>query len=69
MSDQATGAIRWDVLTIGHVSRNRFWGESDARAYRAPRCTCVLIRTATHTIVVDPSLPAEPLAQVLDERA
>ena len=69
MSDTATAEIRWDVLTIGHVSRNRFWGESDDRAYRTPRCTCTLLRTTTHTIVVDPSLPAMELAHVLDQRA
>lgn len=69
MSNTAATEIRWDVLTIGHVSRNRFWGESDDRAYRAPRCTCTLIRTTTHTIVVDPSLPALELAHVLDQRS
>lgn len=23
---------RWDVITIGNLSRNRYWGESDAIA-------------------------------------
>jgi hypothetical protein len=23
--------IRWDVITIGNLSRNRYWGEGDAR--------------------------------------
>ena len=38
--------VRWDVLTIGHLSRNRYWGEADDRAYREPLCTSTLIRTA-----------------------
>ena len=33
---------RWDILTIGHLSRNKFWGESDDQAYRAPLCTSTL---------------------------
>jgi len=61
--------IRWDLLTIGHLSRNKFWGETDDRAYRSPLCTSVLIRTGTRTIVVDPSLPPEGIAPVLDRRA
>lgn len=61
--------IRWDVLTIGWLSRNRYWGESDDRAYREPLCTSTLIRVAGRTIVVDPGLPPEEMARVLDRRA
>ena len=61
--------VRWNILTIGHLSRNRFWGESDAQAYRAPLCTCTLVREDGRTIVVDPSLPAGEMARVLDEAA
>ncbi len=71
MAEQGAGQadIRWDVLTIGHLSRNRYWGESDERAYREPLCTSTLIRTAEHTVVVDPGLPQEEMARVLDRRA
>jgi glyoxylase-like metal-dependent hydrolase (beta-lactamase superfamily II) len=71
MAEEKSGPvdIRWDVLTIGHLSRNRYWGESDDRAYREPRCTSTLIRTAEHTVVVDPGLPAEDMVRVLDRRA
>ncbi len=61
--------FRWDVLTIGHLSRNRYWGESDDRAYREPLCTCTLIRTDGFTLVVDPGLPPEEMVRVLDRRA
>jgi glyoxylase-like metal-dependent hydrolase (beta-lactamase superfamily II) len=60
--------IRWDILTIGHLSRNKFWGESDSRANRSPRCTCTLLRTGGRTIIVDPSCPPDEMATVLDER-
>ena len=61
--------IRWDLLTIGHLSRNKFWGEADDRAYRSPLCTSVLIRTGTMAIVVDPSLPPDGMGPLLDRRA
>lgn len=71
MTDEGTGpvALRWDVLTIGHLSRNRYWGESDDRAYREPLCTSTLIRTAEHCVVVDPGLPPAEMERILDRRA
>lgn len=71
MAEKRAGptGFRWDVLTIGHLSRNRYWGESDDRAYREPRCTCTLIRSGRFTVVVDPGLPCEEMARVLDQRA
>lgn len=71
MTDEGTlpAALRWDVLTIGHLSRNRYWGESDDRAYREPLCTSTLIRTAEHNVVVDPGLPPEEMTRILDRRA
>lgn len=68
--EQAGSAgFQWDVLTIGHLSRNRYWGESDDRAYREPLCTCTLIRTDGFTMVVDPGLSPEAMVRVLDRRA
>jgi glyoxylase-like metal-dependent hydrolase (beta-lactamase superfamily II) len=60
--------IRWDILTIGYLSRNKFWGESDKQAYRAPRCTCTLLRVNGQNIIVDPSCPPEEMIMVLDQR-
>lgn len=59
---------RWHILTIGHLSRNKFWGEADEQAYRTPLCTCTSIQVGEHTIVVDPSYPPDRMVQVLDER-
>ena len=62
--------IHWSVLTIGHLSRNRFWGEDDATARRSPLCTSVLLRCAPEeTILVDPPLPPDEMAGLLDRRA
>ncbi len=71
MNEAGTGPaeLRWDVLVIGHLSRNRYWGEGDERAYREPLCTSTLIRTAEISVVVDPGLPPKEMVRVLDRRA
>jgi len=29
---------RWDVITVGNLSRNRYWGEADNKAVREVLC-------------------------------
>jgi glyoxylase-like metal-dependent hydrolase (beta-lactamase superfamily II) len=60
---------RWDVITLGNLSRNRYWGESDAQGVRAAICTCTLIAGAGFRLLVDPSLAdAAEMARELDRR-
>ncbi|MHC4536116.1 MAG: MBL fold metallo-hydrolase [Planctomycetota bacterium] len=60
---------RWDVITIGNLSRNRYWGESDARGVRGAICTCTLITGEGFRILVDPSLAeAADMVKELDRR-
>lgn len=60
---------RWDVITIGNLSRNRYWGESDARGVRAAICTCTLITGKDFRVLVDPSLAdGAEMARELDRR-
>jgi len=60
---------RWDVITIGNLSRNRYWGESDARGVRAAICTCTLITGEDFHLLVDPSLAdGAEMASELDRR-
>ncbi|WP_274649516.1 MBL fold metallo-hydrolase [Paenibacillus humicola] len=61
-------SIKWDILTIGHLSRNKFWGESEQQAYRSPRCTCTLIQTEGQIILVDPGCPPEDMDKVVNQR-
>jgi len=61
--------IRWRVLTVGHLSRNKFWGESIDHAYRETLCTSTLIQIGDRNIVVDPSCPPDEMERVLDQRA
>ncbi|MDL2318752.1 MBL fold metallo-hydrolase, partial [Eubacteriales bacterium OttesenSCG-928-A19] len=55
----------WHILTIGHLSRNKFWGEKEDTTYRRPLATCTLISGHGEHIVVDPSLPPEAMAEAL----
>lgn len=49
----------WDIITIGNLSRNRYWGESDERALHSAICTCTVISGKDFHIVIDPSLGDE----------
>jgi glyoxylase-like metal-dependent hydrolase (beta-lactamase superfamily II) len=59
----------WDVITIGNLSRNRYWGEGDEVRLRDAWCTCTLISGDGFRLLVDPSLrdPAAMAAE-LDRR-
>lgn len=57
---------RVDVISIGTLSRNLLWKESDP--VRTPHATTTLIRTAKRVILVDPGLPGSVLAARLFER-
>ena len=60
---------RWDIVTVGNLSRNRYWGESEARPLRTTVCTCTLVQGDGFRLLVDPSLPsAEQMAAELDRR-
>jgi glyoxylase-like metal-dependent hydrolase (beta-lactamase superfamily II) len=60
---------RWDIVTIGNISRNRYWGERDDRAYRSGICTCTLVRSDRFKMLVDPSLTdPSAMAAELDRR-
>lgn len=49
----------WDVITIGNLSRNRYWGESDERAIHGVICTCSVISGEDFHLIIDPSLADE----------
>jgi len=63
-------SLRWDIVTIGNLSRNRYWGESDDVAVRPAMCTSTLIRGENFCLLVDPPIgDAERMAAELDRRA
>ncbi len=55
-----------DIISIGTLSRNRFWHEKSAR--RPAHATTTLLRDEELSIIVDPALPPAILRQRLDER-
>jgi glyoxylase-like metal-dependent hydrolase (beta-lactamase superfamily II) len=60
---------RWDIITIGNISRNRYWGERDDTAYRSAICTCTLVQGDDFYLLVDPSLKeADAMAAELFRR-
>jgi glyoxylase-like metal-dependent hydrolase (beta-lactamase superfamily II) len=59
--------LSWVTLTIGHLSMNRFWGETERK--RSPLCTSTLIRTSDGLLLVDPSVPAPQMPVLLNDQA
>jgi len=59
-------SIRFDVVSIGTLSRNRLWNE--AGPVRTAHATTTLIRSGDRTILVDPGLPPQILTARLFER-
>lgn len=51
--------VRWDIITIGNISRNRYWGESDEKGLRSALCTCTLVTGEGWRLLVDPSIKEE----------
>ena len=60
---------RWDIVVVGNLSRNRYWGEGEDRPVRPPLCTCTLVRGGGFHLLVDPSFEdARQMAAELDRR-
>ncbi len=56
---QNSEITHWDIITIGNLSRNRYWGESDEKALHRVICTCTVISGKDFHLIVDPSLADE----------
>jgi glyoxylase-like metal-dependent hydrolase (beta-lactamase superfamily II) len=63
---RSTASPRVDIISIGTLSRNRLWNESEP--VRTAHATTTLVRTGRRTILIDPGLPAPALAARLHER-
>jgi glyoxylase-like metal-dependent hydrolase (beta-lactamase superfamily II) len=60
---------RWDVITVGNLARNRYWGESEAKPLRSTLCTCTVVQGEGFRLIVDPSEGnADDMARELDRR-
>ncbi len=59
-------SVEYSVISIGALSRNRLWGESVA--VRSSHATTTAVFDEGKVILVDPSLPAQALGPVFNER-
>jgi glyoxylase-like metal-dependent hydrolase (beta-lactamase superfamily II) len=60
---------RWDIITVGNLSRNQYWGEANDKAVRKVLCTCTLIGGDGFRLLVDPSeADVADMARELDRR-
>lgn len=59
-------SLRFDVISIGALSRNTLWNEP--QPVRTPHATTTLVRAGKQSILVDPGLPAQILGARLFER-
>lgn len=57
--------LKWKNITLGHLSRNKFWGESDAAQYHSVVATTTLVQADGLNILVDPTLPVEQTEKLL----
>jgi glyoxylase-like metal-dependent hydrolase (beta-lactamase superfamily II) len=59
-------SIRFDIISIGALSRNTLWHETEP--VRTPHATTTLIRSGKTNILVDPGLPPQIIGARLFER-
>ncbi|MGZ3949472.1 MAG: hypothetical protein ACXVKK_15205, partial [Flavisolibacter sp.] len=55
----SSAVTHWDVVTIGNLSRNRYWGESEEKSLHSVICTTTVIAIGGHHVIVDPALKDE----------
>jgi glyoxylase-like metal-dependent hydrolase (beta-lactamase superfamily II) len=60
-------SVRFDIISIGTLSRNRLWNETSP--VRTAHATTTLLRAGKRHILVDPGLPPAALAARLGERS
>lgn len=59
-------SVRFDIISIGTLARNRLWNENEV--VRTAHATTTLIRSQKRQILVDPGLPATVIGARLAER-
>lgn len=59
-------SVEYSVISIGALSKNRLWGES--ASLRTPHATTTVVFDEGKVILVDPSLPAQAMGPVFNER-
>lgn len=60
---------KWHIITIGHLTRNIYWGEDNRDVLHPCVATCAVVESKYGNILIDPSLPAELLTKELYDQA
>ena len=61
---------RWDLIAMGNLSRNRYWGEDESTPVRPTLCTTTLIIGDGFRLLADPGYEdAERMAAELSRRS
>jgi glyoxylase-like metal-dependent hydrolase (beta-lactamase superfamily II) len=64
-----SAVTHWDIITIGNLSRNRYWGESEEKSLHSVICTTTVISGKDFHVIVDPSLKdGNAMAEELQRR-
>lgn len=58
----------WHLITSGHLTRNKFWGEDEGKMYHPVISTTTVIQTGNYNILVDPSMNADQMKMELYSR-
>lgn len=61
--------IQWKTLTIGHLTRNKYWGECDYAQYHDCVATTTLIQAGGVNILVDPTFPVDQMEALLKKHS
>lgn len=56
---------KWHIVTIGHLTRNIYWGEDNRKVLHPCIATCAVVESEYGNILIDPSLPGEILEKEL----
>jgi len=59
-------SVRFDIISIGTLARNRLWNENEV--VRTAHATTTLVRSGKRLILVDPGLPPTAIGARLSER-
>ena len=65
MGCKMNNSIKWIQLTLGHLSRNKFWGEDPDTQYHSVVASSTLVKDGDINILVDPTLPVEDMEKRL----
>lgn len=62
-----THEVKWKQLTLGHLSRNKFWGEDPDTQYHSVVASSTLVQDGSINILVDPTLPVDAMEHRLQQ--